>query len=42
MASQRTVAGKKRNGDDIFRDLKESMSAAAEEATQLNLGPKFT
>lgn len=42
MASQPTVAGKKRDRHDISRDLKASMSAAAEKAPQPNLGPMFT
>lgn len=42
MAPQPTAAGKKRNRDDILRDLKANRFAAAEKATQPSLGPKFT
>lgn len=42
MAPRTTVACKKRNRDDILRDLKANRLAAAEKATQPSLGPKFT
>lgn len=42
MAPPPTVAGKKRNRDEILRELKANRLAAAEKARQPSLGPKFT
>lgn len=42
MAPPSTVAGKKRNRDEILRELKANRLAAVEKARQPSLGPKFT
>lgn len=42
MAPPPTVAGKKRNRDEILRELKANRLAAVEKARQPSLGPKFT
>ena len=42
MAPPPTVAGKKRNRDEILRELKANRLAALEKARQPSLGPKFT
>lgn len=42
MAPPSTVAGKKRNRDEILRELKANRLVAAAEARQPSLGPKFT
>lgn len=42
MAPSPPVAGKKRNRDDVSRNLKANRLAAINKATQPSLGPKFT
>lgn len=42
MAPPPPVAGRKRNRDEILRELKENRLAAAETARKPSLGPKFT
>lgn len=42
MAPPSAVAGKKRNRDDILKELKASRLAAAEKEKQPSLGPRFT
>ncbi len=42
MAPPPTVAGRKRNRDEILRELKANRLAAAETARKPSLGPKFT